>query len=194
MGLRHSSQWTVPTASPSQEVVDGEALGYRNPASGFKDLAASNTPDAPATEEVKDSLATDDVFAPPEFGPGRTTHFRVVQSRGMKGTPWYLRRIIASLGFRHRMQAMYLPHHASVAGELLKVKELIRVDNVRRLDLTPEHKALPAHEALWVNSRGNVMSWGILGRTTPRGYKIVGNRLKSQGFDRNAVLGERRLP
>lgn len=184
---RYSSTFTTQVAAPQQEVIDGDALAFRPPAAE----SLGNASDSPALASVEQTV---DPTAPPQFGHGPTTHFRVVQARGMMGTPWFLRRIIAALGLRHRMQAVYLPHHATVAGELLKVKELIRVDNVRRLDLTPEHKHLPLRDALWVNERGNVVSWGTLGRTSPRGYKVVGNRLKQQGFDRDALKGERALP
>ena len=85
--------------------------------------------------------------------------------------------MLQTLGLRKRLQSVYRPQRAEIAGSILAVKELVHVDNVRRINLAPEDEYLSDEEARWVDDRGHVVDWGKDSRKAPRGYKVVGNRL-----------------
>lgn len=102
------------------------------------------------------------------------------------------------MGLKKRLQSVYLPQDSAVAGQILAVKELVHVDNVRRLDppvgrllegadgqlvaeeLFAWHSATPDHEAIWVDSKGDVVDWGREARKAPRGYEVVGNLISEE--------------
>jgi large subunit ribosomal protein L30 len=87
---------------------------------------------------------------------------------------------VESLGLRKRLQSIYLPKRPEIAGSILAVKELLHVDNVRRINLQPEDQFLPDKEARWVDDKGEVVDWGKDSRRAPRGYQVVGSRLHEE--------------
>ncbi|EPQ31853.1 uncharacterized protein PFL1_00052 [Pseudozyma flocculosa PF-1] len=102
------------------------------------------------------------------------THYRITLRRSGIGMPAKTNRILSSLGLTKRLQSVYRPIGPEMAGAILAVKELLHVDNVRRLD-TPEQQALTDEEAVWVNAAGEVVDAGKSSRKAPRGYRVVGS-------------------
>ena len=119
-------------------------------------------------------------------GPGATTHYRITLRRSAIGLPSKTGRVLESLGLTRRLQSVIRPQRADMAGAILAVKELVHVDTVRRLDApTQEHYALMEMgaspnavldlDAVWVDEKGEVVSWGAAARKAPRGYRVTGN-------------------
>lgn len=131
------------------------------------------------------SSAQEDVSATAASSTLRpTTHYRVTLRRSAIGLPARISKVLTAMGLKKRLQSVYLPQNESVAGNILAVKELVHVDNVRRLDppvgLAPEdvvdwHAQTPDKEAIWLDARGDVVDWGREARRAPRGYTVVGN-------------------
>ncbi len=89
-------------------------------------------------------------------------------------------KIVESLGLKKRLQSVYRAQSPTIAGSILAVKELLHVENVRRLSLQPEDDFLPDNEARWVDEQGQVVDWGREAKKAPSGYQVVGNRLQDQ--------------
>ncbi|PWN31089.1 hypothetical protein BDZ90DRAFT_258127 [Jaminaea rosea] len=113
-----------------------------------------------------------------------TTHYRVTLRRSAIGLPSRISKVLSAMGLKKRLQSVYLPQDAPVAGQILAVKELVHVDNVRRLDppvgldledVADWHAQTPDKEAIWLDARGDVVDWGREARRAPRGYTVVGN-------------------
>lgn len=137
-----------------------------------------------------------------------TTHYRVTLRRSAIGLPKEVSLVLESLGLRKRLQSVFKPHHPKYAGMILAVKELVHVDNVRRLDGGMQDAAMVMAErirqkmeedpaatdidevapltvrnqhAIWVNEKGEVVDWGGRpSRKAPRGYTVVGNVVNEQ--------------
>ncbi|WFD34280.1 hypothetical protein MCUN1_001117 [Malassezia cuniculi] len=101
---------------------------------------------------------------------GETTHYRVTLRRSAIGLPERKSRILEALGLHKRLQSVYQAHSQTAAGNILAVKELVHVENVRLLQDSNEGK-------IWVNAKGEVVDAGRRMLKAPRGYKIVGNVL-----------------
>lgn len=112
------------------------------------------------------------------------------------------------MGLKKRLQSVYLPQDAAIAGKILAVKELVHVDNVRRLDppverllecedgqLTAEElsqwQTTSDHEAVWIDAKGDVIDWGRGAKKAPRGYQVVGNLISEKRDE--AIRSQRRL-
>ncbi|PWN94227.1 hypothetical protein FA10DRAFT_225521 [Acaromyces ingoldii] len=113
-----------------------------------------------------------------------TTHYRITLRRSAIGLPEKTTKILKALGLRKRLQSVYRPQRGDMAGAILAVKELVHVENVRRLDGGLEEAAkaqaeahlLRDEDAVWVNGLGEVVDWGgKRARKAPRGYKVVAN-------------------
>ena len=104
--------------------------------------------------------------------------------------PAKINRSLESLGLKKRLQSVYRPIGPDMAGAILAVKELVHVDNVRRLDETPEQVALSDAEATWVNEAGEVVDFGKSSRKAPRGYRLVGNMVNEE---RDQMLKEQEV-
>ena len=117
-----------------------------------------------------------------------TTHYRITLRRSAIGMPSHTKKVLESMGLRKRLQSVYRPKRADIAGMVLAVKELVHVENVRRLDggdamkmleiaeLTNRDVLVDDKDAVWVNEKNEVVSWG--GKEAyraPRGYTVVGN-------------------
>lgn len=86
-------------------------------------------------------------------------YFRVQLMRSAIGLPKRSSGVLAALGLRKRMSVVYHPVSQSVAGQIMKVKELVEVKEVEHALTKAEEKAL---------------------RTPPSGFKIekrAGNRV-----------------
>ncbi|KAK0613743.1 hypothetical protein B0T14DRAFT_539466 [Immersiella caudata] len=79
--------------------------------------------------------------------------FRITLHRSAIGLPERTRGVLAALGLRKRSQVVFHPVSAQFAGMILKVKELVKVEEVDR-PLTPaEVKAERTPEpGFWLES------------------------------------------
>ena len=58
------------------------------------------------------------------------TYFRITQIRSAIGMPRRTRGVLAALGLRKRMRTVYHPVNRDVAGQIMRVKELVDVKEV----------------------------------------------------------------
>jgi large subunit ribosomal protein L30 len=68
-----------------------------------------------------------------------------------------VQRTLLALGFHKRFQTVYFPHSPEVAGKILRIKELVHVENVSQDMVMTKKQQRQARKAI-------------------RGYKIVGSR------------------
>ncbi|CVK87921.1 putative ribosomal protein L30 [Fusarium proliferatum ET1] len=73
--------------------------------------------------------------------PPTMSFFRITLHRSAIGLPERTRGVLAALGLRRRMQTVFHPVHPQFAGMILKVKELVRVEEVDRALSKREVKA-----------------------------------------------------
>jgi ribosomal protein L30 len=88
------------------------------------------------------------------------THFKITLKRSGISLGDKVKGTLLALGFHRRFQTVYHRHTPEAAGMILKVKELVEVENV------PEHMVRTPEE-----QRRE--------RKAVRGYKVVGNRRES---------------
>jgi large subunit ribosomal protein L30 len=86
------------------------------------------------------------------------THFKITLRRSALSLGDKIKGTLKALGIHRRFQTVYFPHSPEVAGKILKVKELVEVENV------PRHLVLTKLEQRQQ-------------RKSPRGYKIIGSRM-----------------
>ncbi|KAG5946977.1 hypothetical protein E4U53_006498 [Claviceps sorghi] len=60
------------------------------------------------------------------------SYFRITLQRSAIGLPLRTRGVLAALGLRRRMQTVFRPVEPQFAGMIMKVKELVRVEEVER--------------------------------------------------------------
>ncbi|KAG0143382.1 hypothetical protein CROQUDRAFT_185055 [Cronartium quercuum f. sp. fusiforme G11] len=65
----------------------------------------------------------------------KTTHYRITLFRSAIGLPKPKRDTLASLGLKKRMQTVYHRHSPDMAGLILNVKELLKVENVTEAEM-----------------------------------------------------------
>ncbi|KAF8589897.1 hypothetical protein K439DRAFT_1304414, partial [Ramaria rubella] len=58
------------------------------------------------------------------------THYRITLLRSAIALPKRYKATLVSLGIHRRMQTVYHPHKQDIAGKILRVKELVLVENV----------------------------------------------------------------
>ncbi|KAK1986389.1 ribosomal protein L30 [Colletotrichum cereale] len=68
--------------------------------------------------------------------------FRVTLHRSAIGLPKSTRGVLEALGLRRRSQTVFHPVNPQFAGMILKVKELVRVEEVDRAMTQPELREL----------------------------------------------------
>lgn len=102
------------------------------------------------------------------------THYRITLRRSGIGLPEKTNRTLMAMGLKKRLQSIYRPIGPDVAGSILAVKELVHVENVRRLE-EDEETPLDDIDAIWVNEAGELVDPGSAAKKAPRGYRIVGN-------------------
>lgn len=108
-----------------------------------------------------------------------TTHYRVTLRRSAIGLPKYANRVLESLGLHKRLQSVYHPQNAGIAGAILAVKELVHVENVRALS-PGETDPTASRDTIWVNASGEVVDAGRVAFKAPKGYRIVGNLMNEK--------------
>jgi len=62
-----------------------------------------------------------------------TTYFRITIIRSAIGLPARTAGVLRALGLRKRMRTVFLPVSTDVAGQIMKVKELVAVSEVGRV-------------------------------------------------------------
>jgi ribosomal protein L30 len=87
------------------------------------------------------------------------THFKITLRRSAIALGRRKQETLHTLGIHHRHQTVFHRHSPEVAGKILFVKELVEVENV---------------PASMVRTKTEMM----LERRAPRGFLVVGNRLK----------------
>ena len=99
-----------------------EDLFTPNASNNSKD--ASESTSSTFTEVVQDATS-----------PSKPTYFKITQHRSAIGLPQRYKDTLVSLGLRRRLQTVFLPHSAPAAGKILRVKELVKVENVAQEDV-----------------------------------------------------------
>src|SRR6266511_3609557 len=61
---------------------------------------------------------------------GYFTHFKITLTRSGISLGKKVQGTLLALGFHRRFQTVYFPHSPEVAGKILRVKELVKVENV----------------------------------------------------------------
>jgi large subunit ribosomal protein L30 len=85
------------------------------------------------------------------------THFKITLRRSAISLGDKIKETLVSLGIHRRFQTVYHRHGPEVAGKILRVKELVEVENV------PEHM---------VRTKQQMRQE----RKATRGYKVIGRR------------------
>ncbi|EGN99362.1 hypothetical protein SERLA73DRAFT_182313 [Serpula lacrymans var. lacrymans S7.3] len=104
------------------------------------------------------TLATATPKAKSTTKPDPSTHFKITLRRSAIALGEKKKETLVSLGIHRRMQTVYHRHCPEVAGKILKVKELVEVENV------------PAHMV-------RTQSEQRLERRPPRGYVVRTTKL-----------------
>ena len=65
----------------------------------------------------------------PQYGPEKK-YFQITLMRGLIGLPKSTRKVVHTLGLTKRHQIVWKPISSSIAGMILKIKELVSVDCV----------------------------------------------------------------
>lgn len=92
------------------------------------------------------------------------SYFRITLHRSAIGLPARTNGALASLGLRRRSQVVFHPVSAQIAGMILKVKELVLVEEVDRPLSKEEVKAERTPEkGFWVERRAGEGGQGVLG-------------------------------
>ena len=68
--------------------------------------------------------------------------FRITLIRSSIGLPKKIQGVLAALGLRKRMRTVFHPVNSDVAGQIMKVKELIAVSEVDRAMTKAEVRAM----------------------------------------------------
>ncbi|KXJ96407.1 ribosomal protein L30, ferredoxin-like fold domain-containing protein [Microdochium bolleyi] len=83
------------------------------------------------------------------------TFFRITLHRSAIGLPERTRGVLMALGLRKRTQTVYHPVSPQFAGMIMKVKELVRIEEVdRALDSQEQRAARRPDPGFWLEKRG----------------------------------------
>ncbi|KFY23139.1 hypothetical protein V493_06054 [Pseudogymnoascus sp. VKM F-4281 (FW-2241)] len=67
--------------------------------------------------------------------------FRITLMRSAIGLPKRTQGVLKALGLRHRMKTVFYPVTQEVAGQIMKVKELVKVEEVAESKTKDELRA-----------------------------------------------------
>lgn len=82
------------------------------------------------------------------------SYFRITLHRSAIGLPERTRGVLAALGLHRRCQTVFHPAEPQFAGMIMKVKELVRVEEVgRRLSATELRAERTPDRGFWVERR-----------------------------------------
>jgi len=123
--------------------------------------ALTTTATTSTTSTTTDISSSSTKVTPPEnASPPPNTHFKITLRRSAISLGDKIKGTLKALGIHRRFQTVYFPHSPEVAGKILRVKELVEVENV------PGHLVLTKQEQRQQ-------------RKAPRGYKVVGSRMST---------------
>ncbi|KAI6039913.1 hypothetical protein EDC04DRAFT_1622621 [Pisolithus marmoratus] len=88
------------------------------------------------------------------------THFKITLRRSAIGLGEQKKETLVSLGLHRRMQTVYHPHTPEAGGKILKVKELVEVENVPASAVRTQEQQRQERKA-------------------PRGYAVAGSRMRA---------------
>ncbi|KAF9223239.1 hypothetical protein BS17DRAFT_129925 [Gyrodon lividus] len=103
--------------------------------------------------------------ASPQSPAEPATHFKITLRRSAIALGERKKETLTALGLHRRMQTVYHAHTPEAAGKILKVKELVEVENV------PACAVRSQSEQRWE-------------RRAPRGYSIAGSRMRELQWER----------
>ncbi|KAK0639367.1 hypothetical protein B0T16DRAFT_339152 [Cercophora newfieldiana] len=105
--------------------------------------------------------------------------FRITLHRSAIGLPERTRGVLSALGLRKRQQVVFHPVSAQFAGMILKVKELVKVEEVDRPLSAAEVKAERTPEpGFWVESRA---AGGVLKEVEALARRRGGVKVEEEG-------------
>jgi len=111
------------------------------------------SPSSSSTPELSEpSSSTPELLHPPP-----NTHYKITLRRSAISLGDKIKGTLLALGIHRRFQTVYFPHSPEVAGKILRVKELVEVENV------------PTHAVMTSTQQRQA-------RKATRGYKVVGTR------------------
>ncbi|KAK1826314.1 hypothetical protein QBC39DRAFT_316933 [Podospora conica] len=103
------------------------------------------------------------------------SYFRITLHRSAIGLPARTNGTLASLGLRRRSQVVFHPVSAQIAGMILKVKELVLVEEVERPLSKDEVKAeRTPDKGFWVETRALAAGAGVGGVPAAGGSGVLG--------------------
>lgn len=83
-----------------------------------------------------------------------TSFFRITLHRSSIGMPERTRAVLAALGLHKRGRTVYHPVHPQFAGMVMRVKELVRVEEVSHRPTAAEMRAARTPDpGFWVESK-----------------------------------------
>lgn len=94
------------------------------------------------------------------------THFKITLRRSAIGLGEKKKETLVSLGLHRRMQTVYHAHTPEAGGKILKVKELVEVENVPASAVRTQEEQRQERKA-------------------PRGYAVAGSRLRALQWERS---------
>lgn len=103
-------------------------------------------------ESLEPSPSSPELLHPPP-----NTHYKITLRRSAISLGDKIKGTLLALGIHRRFQTVYFPHSPEVAGKILRVKELVEVENV------------PTHAVMTSTQQRQA-------RKATRGYKVVGTR------------------
>ncbi|KAK4462448.1 hypothetical protein QBC42DRAFT_251507 [Cladorrhinum samala] len=109
------------------------------------------------------------------------SYFRITLHRSAIGLPKRTRGVLAALGLHKRSQVVYHPVEPQFAGMIMKVKELVRVDEVdKKLSKWEVHMERKPDPGFYVESAVRRMEDGRAGQGN-EGERVVVEGLRTEG-------------
>lgn len=121
-------------------------------------MSAALRTQGPSTIRRLASTTTSKKLKPPPTEPN--THFRITLRRSAISLPANIKATLEALGIHRRLQTVYHRHNPETAGKILRVKELVEVQNVPASAVRTKLEQRKERQA-------------------PRGYQVVGSSLQS---------------
>ena len=118
----------------------------------------TSTPPYPSESSSSTLESPEPRKSAPEFlHPPQNTHYKITLRRSAISLGDKIKGTLLALGIHRRFQTVYFPHSPEVAGKILRVKELVEVENV------------PTHAVMTSTQQRQA-------RKATRGYKVVRTR------------------
>ncbi|PPQ83975.1 hypothetical protein CVT25_000521 [Psilocybe cyanescens] len=122
-------------------------------------IASSSSTSSPSSSQPQSELTPSPAETPADAN-APNTHFKITLRRSAISLGDKIKGTIKALGIHRRFQTVYFPHSPEAAGKILRIKELVEVENV------------PTHLVKTKQQQRQE-------RKAPRGYKVVGSKRDS---------------